>query len=88
MVVYQTSGSLGHTDATEILNLNDSTSLPTCLDGIAQPKPIADAFVDAGAFHLTEGEEISVGNADLPHRYYSIYFFPIKLQPPQKAAAT
>ena len=61
MVVYQTTGSLGHTDATEILNLNDSTSNPTCLDGISQPKPIADALVDAGAFHLTEGEELSDG---------------------------
>ena len=56
MVVYQTPGSLGHANATEILSLNDSTSVPSCLDGIAQPKPIADNLVDAGAFHITEGE--------------------------------
>ena len=59
MVLYEINNNQGNgvqfaNQSMEIVNLDNSSSLPTCLDGIRQPFPIPEAKTEPGTFHILQ----------------------------------
>ena len=59
MTIYEIDISFLDTVQSEFQMMDNTSSLPACLDGVTQPAPISDAgtTTDSGAFRVLQGEK-------------------------------
>ena len=57
MTIYETDISSMDTVQSEFQMIDNTSSLPSCLDGVMQPAPISGTHTDGGAFRVLQGEK-------------------------------